>query len=307
MLLNNLNLTYLKINNLFIRKLSRMELSLSRNEAIRNVLEKYKTVAVVGLSRDARKESYQVAEYLKLKGYDIIPINPFAEEILGKKCYKSLLDAPEDIQKDIEVVDIFRLSQDIPPIVDQAIELKKKHGKPDVIWMQLGIVNEEAAERAVEAGFTVVMNKCMMIEHERLSGSEDPELERIRAKKMRELMKRTSEKPTEQKEILNAPITVSDADFDHVVHQYPLMVIDCWAAWCGPCRMVAPIIDELARDYAGKVVFGKLNVDENPKTAMRFDIMSIPTLLIMKDEKEVDRIIGAVPKQSIEAKLRKHM
>jgi len=71
--------------------------------------------------------------------------------------------------------------------------------------------------------------------------------------------------------------------------------------------MVAPIIDELARDYAGKVVFGKLNVDENPKTAMRFDIMSIPTLLIMKDEKEVDRIIGAVPKQSIEAKLRKHM
>ena len=85
------------------------------------------------------------------------------------------------------------------------------------------------------------------------------------------------------------------------------MVIDCWAAWCGPCRMVAPIIDELSKDYAGKVVFGKLNVDENPKTAMRFDIMSIPTLLIMKNGEEVDRIIGAVPKQSMEAKLRKHM
>jgi thioredoxin 1 len=71
--------------------------------------------------------------------------------------------------------------------------------------------------------------------------------------------------------------------------------------------MITPIIDELAKDYAGKVVFGKLNVDENPKTAMRFDVMSIPTLLIMKNGKEVDRIIGAVPKQSIEAKLRRHM
>jgi len=285
-----------------------MELSLSRNEAIRNVLDKYKTVAVVGVSRDARKDSYQVAEYLKLKGYDIIPINPFADEILGKKCYKSLLDAPEGIQKNIEVVDIFRPSQDVPPIVDQAIELKKKHGKPDVIWMQLGIVNEEAAERAVEAGFTVVMNKCMMIEHGRLSASgEDLELERIRAKKMRELMKRTAGEPTDQREILSAPLTVNDADFDQVMQQYPLLVIDCWAAWCGPCRMVAPIIDELAKDYAGKVVFGKLNVDENPKTAMRFDIMSIPTLLIIKNGKEVDRIIGAVPKQSVEAKLRRHM
>lgn len=71
--------------------------------------------------------------------------------------------------------------------------------------------------------------------------------------------------------------------------------------------MVAPIIDELARDYAGKVIFGKLNVDENPETAVRFNVMSIPTLLIMKDGKEVDRIIGAVPKQSIEGKLRRHM
>jgi len=173
--------------------------------------------------------------------------------------------------------------------------------------MQLGIVSEEAAKRAAEAGFTVIMNKCMMIEHGRLSAGEDLELERIRAKKMRELMKRAAGEATEQKEISSAPITVSDADFDQVVQQYPLIVIDCWAAWCGPCRMIAPIVEELARDYAGRVVFGKLNVDENPKTAKRFDIMSIPTLLIMKNGKEVDRIIGAVPKQSIETKLRKHM
>jgi len=265
-------------------------------------------VAVVGLSRNSAKDSYQVAEYLKSNGYNIIPINPFADEVLDKKCYKSLLDMPEDLQKKIEIVDIFRPSQDVPPIVDQAIQLRKKHGKPYVIWMQLGIVNEEAAKRAVEAGFTVIMDKCMKIEHGRFSaGEEDPELERIREKKMQELVKRTGAKTTEPKEVLSAPITVSDADFDHVVQQYPLMVIDCWAAWCGPCRMVAPLIDELAKDYAGKVVFGKLNVDENPKTAMRFDVMSIPTLLIVKNGKEIDRIIGAVPKQSIEAKLRKHV
>ncbi len=280
---------------------------MSGNETIKNVLEKYRTVAVVGVSRDSAKDSYKVAEYLKSKGYDVIPINPFADEVLGRKCYRSLQDIPEDLQKKIEIVDIFRPSQDVPPIVDQAIELREKHGKPEVIWMQLGIVNEEAAKRATEAGFTVVMNKCMMIEHGRLSAGEDLELERIRAKKLRELVKRAAGEATEQKEILSAPITVSDASFDQMVQQYPLMVIDCWAAWCGPCRMVAPIIDELSKDYAGKVVFGKLNVDENPKTAMRFDIMSIPTLLIMKNGEEVDRIIGAVPKQSIEAKLRKHM
>ncbi|MFQ5759282.1 MAG: thioredoxin, partial [Candidatus Bathyarchaeia archaeon] len=255
------------------------------------------------------KDSYQVAEYLKSKGYDIIPINPFADEILGGKCYRSLLDMPEDLQKKIGIVDIFRPSQDVTPIVTQAIELRKKHGKPDVIWMQLGIVNEEAAKRAAATGFTVVMDKCMKIEHGRLSASagEDPELERIRAKKMRELMEKASGETTEQKDILSAPITVSDDSFDQAVQQYPLMVIDCWAAWCGPCRMIAPIIDELAKDYSGKVVFGKLNVDENPKTAMRFGVMSIPTLLIMKNGKEIDRIIGAVPKQSIEARLRKHM
>ncbi len=271
-------------------------------------MEKHKTVAIVGISRDSRKDSYIVAEYLKSKGYDIIPINPFADEILGKKCYKSLQDMPEDLQKKTEIVDVFRPSKDVPTIVDQAIELRKKNGKPDAIWMQLGIINEEAAKRAAEAGLTVVMNKCMMIEHGRLSESEEElELKRIRAKKMQELMKEAMEKPAEMQEILNAPMLIGDANFDNMVQQYPLIVIDCWAAWCGPCRMIAPIIDELAKYYAGKVVFGKLNVDENPKTAMRFDIMSIPTLLIIKNGKEIDRIIGAVPRQSIEARLRRHM
>jgi len=132
---------------------------------IKSILEKYKTIAVVGLSKDPAKDSHRVADYMKTKGYRIIPINPFADVILGEKCYKSLLDVPETI----EIVDIFRPAEDVPPIVDQAIELKKKLGNPRIIWMQLGIVNEEAAKRARDASLAVVMDKCIMVEHKRLS------------------------------------------------------------------------------------------------------------------------------------------
>ena len=124
----------------------------------------------MGLSTNPAKDSHRVAKYLKTKGYRIIPINPFADEILGEKCYKSLLDVPETI----EIVDIFRPAKDVPPIIDQAIELKKKLGNPRVIWMQLEIVNEEAAKRARDAGLTVVMDKCTMVEHKRLSRKGTP-------------------------------------------------------------------------------------------------------------------------------------
>lgn len=131
----------------------------------------YKTIAIVGLSRDPNKDSYKVAEYLKANGYRIIPINPFADEILGEKCYKSLLDIPEEVQRAIEVVDIFRPSQDVPPIVEQVIQLKQRHGKPHVVWMQLGITNDEAAKLAEKAGLEVIMDRCMMIEHKRMKQS----------------------------------------------------------------------------------------------------------------------------------------
>ena len=134
-------------------------------EEIKSILENYRTIAVVGLSKDPAKDSHKVAKYLKTKGYRIIPINPSADVILGEKCYKSLREVPETI----EIVDIFRPAKDVPPIVDQAIELKRRLGNPRVIWMQLGIVNEEAAKRARNANMTVVMNKCMMKEHKRLS------------------------------------------------------------------------------------------------------------------------------------------
>jgi predicted CoA-binding protein len=139
----------------------------SQNE-IKEILTKYKTVAVVGLSREPGKDSHRVSAYLKQHGFHIIPVNPFADEILGEKSYKSLLEIPPEIQKTIEIVDIFRPSKDVPPIVEQAIKLKTMHGKLVVVWMQLGIVNEEAAEAAKQAGLTVVMDRCMMVEHRRL-------------------------------------------------------------------------------------------------------------------------------------------
>jgi len=132
----------------------------------------------------------------------------------------------------------------------------------------------------------------------------DPELEKIRKKKLQGMQRRVDSQD-DQRKTWEGPITVQDSNFDDLVHRYRLMVIDCWAPWCGPCRMVAPIIDELARDYTGRVFFGKLNVDENPQTSIRFGIMSIPTLLIMKKGSEIDRIIGAVPRDVIEAKLQK--
>ena len=270
-------------------------------EEIKNALEKYKTVAVVGLSDDPSKPSYLVAKFLKSRDWRIVPVNPFVEQVLGEKSYKSLLDLPEDVQKTVEVVDIFRPSKDVQPIVDQAIQLKNRNGKPHMIWMQLGIFNEVAAAKAREAGLAVVMDRCMKIEIECLEKETDAELESIRVKKRLEVITKMKEK------VGNDPITLDDAHFNETIQEHPLMLIDCWAAWCGPCRMIAPVVDEVARDYAGRVTVGKLNVDENPETSTRFCIMSIPTLLIIKDGKEVDRIIGAVPKQAIDERIKKYL
>ena len=137
-------------------------------EEIKKILTECKTIAVVGLSREPEKESYKVSKYLKKHGYRIIPVNPFADEVLGEKSYKSLLEIPEQIQKNIEIVDVFRKAEDVPPVVEQTIKLKEIHGKPCVIWMQLGIVNEKAVATARKAGLTVIMDTCIMQEHKRL-------------------------------------------------------------------------------------------------------------------------------------------
>jgi uncharacterized protein len=140
---------------------------LIQNEII-DILKKTETIAVIGLSQDPQKHSFKVGLYLKHHGYRIIPVNPLASEILGEKSYKNLLNIPEGIQKIIDIVDIFRKPEDVPLIIEQAIKIKNKFGKPFVVWMQPGTVNEQATEAARKAGLIVVTDKCLMVEHHRL-------------------------------------------------------------------------------------------------------------------------------------------
>lgn len=127
---------------------------------IKEIVTKYRTVAVVGLSPGPGKPSYGVAEYLQRVGFRIIPVNPAAQEILGERCYPSVADIPEPV----EIVDIFRRPEFVPEIVDQAIAKGAK-----VVWMQEGVVHEEAAKKAEAAGLAVVMDHCLLKEHRRLA------------------------------------------------------------------------------------------------------------------------------------------
>jgi predicted CoA-binding protein len=130
---------------------------------IKEILDKYSHIAIIGLSSNEEKPSYQVAKYLMEHNYSIYPVNPKYEEILGVKCYPNLSVIPDPI----EIVDIFRKPSAVPEIVEDAIKCGAR-----VIWMQLGIVNNQAAQRAKEAGLKVVMSKCMMVEHKRLIKSQ---------------------------------------------------------------------------------------------------------------------------------------
>ncbi len=127
---------------------------------IPEIYQKARTIAVVGLSSDLKRASNEVAAYLQRKGYRIIPVNPSESEVLGERAYPDLLSVPEKV----DVVDIFRRAEQVGPVVDQAITMGAA-----VVWMQEGITNAEAAERAMNAGLTVVMDRCMMKEHRKLT------------------------------------------------------------------------------------------------------------------------------------------
>lgn len=130
-------------------------------DPILDILKSYKNIAVVGLSSNSTRPSYGVTQYLQSAGYHIIPVNPNETQVLGEKAYARVEDVPEKV----EIVDIFRRPEDVPPAVDSAIRAGAK-----VIWMQLGIENQAAAEKARAAGLTVVMDACMLVEHKKRRG-----------------------------------------------------------------------------------------------------------------------------------------
>lgn len=135
---------------------------MNSDQTMKDILLSTRTIASVGLSSNTEKESYWIVSYLKEQGYHVIPVNPTATEILGEKAYPDLESVPEKI----DVVQVFRKSEDVPPIVDDAIRVGAK-----VVWMQEGIVNEQAAQKARQAGLQVVMDACMRATHRRLIGA----------------------------------------------------------------------------------------------------------------------------------------
>jgi len=135
----------------------------------------------------------------------------------------------------------------------------------------------------------------------------DKELERLRSKKLRELMKGVYEEPKERPEAGDV-VTLTSSNFDDFIRNATMPVlVDFWAEWCMPCRMMGPVFEELAGDYAGKAFFARLNVDENSEIARRYGIMSIPLFMIFNDGRPVERVLGAVGRGPLERALRKYV
>ena len=132
------------------------------------ILNRYRTIAVVGCSRDPRKDAHSIPKFMQEKGYHIVPINPKADFILGEKAYPSLLEIPDGFAKNVEVVDVFRPSEEAADIVKQAIDLKVRFSKVKAVWLQLGIASKQAADLAKKYGLMIVMDKCMKIEYEKM-------------------------------------------------------------------------------------------------------------------------------------------
>jgi thioredoxin 1 len=134
------------------------------------------------------------------------------------------------------------------------------------------------------------------------------ELERIKQKRLREMMRGVGSKVDDSRhDWPSMPVELTDATFKEVLRKYPVVVVDCWTEWCAPCRMVAPVVEELARDYRGRIVFGKLNVDSNARTAQQYGIMSIPTLLVFKNGQLANQLVGAMPRDMLEPQITKYL
>jgi thioredoxin 1 len=134
----------------------------------------------------------------------------------------------------------------------------------------------------------------------------DDEVQKINRKKLEEMMGQGSRTKTTPAPPSVKPVELDDANFYEVVRSHPLVVVDFWAPWCGPCRVVSPVLEQLASEMAGQATFGKLNVDDNPMISQKFGIQGIPTIMVFKDGQPVDGIVGAAPKQMIEARITPH-
>lgn len=139
--------------------------------------------------------------------------------------------------------------------------------------------------------------------------SQDDEIDRINKKKLEEMLQKSKDPRAGPMATAGGakPIELTDGSFSSEVKKHPIMVVDFWAPWCGPCRMVGPIIEQLASEYSGRVTFGKLNVDDNPMVSSRFGVQSIPTILVFRNGEAVDGLLGAVPKAYIEEKFKKYL
>ncbi len=134
---------------------------------------------------------------------------------------------------------------------------------------------------------------------------EDEEIRLINEKKMKELQQLVNEKKLLK--TVKEPITLADSTFFETINKFPLMLVDFWAPWCGPCRMMSPIVDQIGRDYPGKLAVGKINVDENQLIARQFNVSSIPTLILFKRGKLLNKIIGSVSKNRINEMVKMHL
>ncbi len=134
---------------------------------------------------------------------------------------------------------------------------------------------------------------------------EDEELRIINEKRMKKLQQIVNEK--ELLKNIKEPLNLDDSNFAQTINKYPLLLVDFWAPWCGPCRMMSPIIDQVGKEYIGKLVVGKVNVDENPNISGQFGISSIPTFILFKRGQVVNNIIGSVSKSRIDEMVKMHL
>ena len=138
---------------------------LTSDDGLRSLLD-LRTVAVVGCSTTPGKAAHEIPAYLQRQGYEVVPVNPFADEVLGERAYDTLAD----VEREVQLVNVFRPSDEVPDIVDDVLARHEDRGDVEAVWLQLGISHDEAAARAEDAGLRVVQDRCMKVEHQRLLG-----------------------------------------------------------------------------------------------------------------------------------------